>query len=43
MTRFYQQRLRKSLPLPVIALPHLFLDEMTAQAISLLADRLEAA
>jgi anion-transporting ArsA/GET3 family ATPase len=43
MTRFYQQRLRKSLPLPVISLPHLFVDEMSPQAIALLADRLEAA
>ena len=43
LTRFYQQRLHKSLPLPVVSLPRLFLDEMSPAAIALLADRLEAA
>lgn len=43
LTRFYTQRLRRALPLPLITLPQLFHDEMGPKAISLLADRLEAA
>jgi len=42
LTRFYQARLRKALPFPLVSLPYLFEEEMGAGAIRALAERLEA-
>jgi anion-transporting ArsA/GET3 family ATPase len=42
LTRFYETRLRRSIPVPVVALPYLH-EEIGPQSIRLLAGRLEAA
>jgi anion-transporting ArsA/GET3 family ATPase len=42
LTRFYQGRLRKALPLPLVSLPYVFDEEMGEAAIRTLAERLEA-
>ena len=42
LTRFYQGRLRKALPLPLVCLPYLFHEEMDVDSIRTLAARLEA-
>jgi anion-transporting ArsA/GET3 family ATPase len=42
LTRFYETRLRRSVPVPLVALPYLY-EEIGPQSIRLLADRLEAA
>jgi anion-transporting ArsA/GET3 family ATPase len=43
MTRFYQDRLRRTLPAPVVTLPHLFASPLDLAALRILAQRLEAA
>jgi len=43
LTRFYQTRLRRALPLPMVSLPFLFEEELGPASIRLLASRLEAA
>jgi anion-transporting ArsA/GET3 family ATPase len=44
LTRFYQTRLRRALPLPVVPLPHLLIEEELGPAsLRLLAERIEAA
>jgi anion-transporting ArsA/GET3 family ATPase len=42
LTRFYQTRLKKALPLPLVSLPYVFAEEMDEEAIRALAERLEA-
>jgi anion-transporting ArsA/GET3 family ATPase len=42
LTRFYETRLRRSVPVPLVALPYLH-EEIGPQSIRLLAERLEAA
>jgi hypothetical protein len=41
LTRFYQTRLRKALPLPLLSLPYVFDEEIGEPAIRALAERLE--
>jgi anion-transporting ArsA/GET3 family ATPase len=43
LTRFYQTRLRRSLPLPLVTLPYLFGDQVSAEGLDVLAERIEAA
>jgi anion-transporting ArsA/GET3 family ATPase len=43
LTRFYQTRLKRALPLPMVSLPFLFEEELGASSIRLLAERLDAA
>ena len=43
LTRFYETRLRKSLPLPLVLLPFLFREEIGSAEVALLAARLSAA
>jgi len=43
LTRFYLQRLRRRLPAPLLALPHVFTDELDLADLRRLSDRLEAA
>jgi anion-transporting ArsA/GET3 family ATPase len=43
LTQFYQTRLRRALPLPLLSLPYLFDEEIGPSAIERLARRLEAA
>ncbi len=43
LTRFYEQRLRRSLPLPLVSLPYLYREALDLQDLRLLASRLEAA
>jgi anion-transporting ArsA/GET3 family ATPase len=43
LTRFYQNRLKRALPLPLVSLPFLFEEELGLSSIRLLAARLEAA
>jgi anion-transporting ArsA/GET3 family ATPase len=43
LTRFYETRLQKSLPLPVVRLPFLFREEIGPAEVALLAARLAAA
>jgi anion-transporting ArsA/GET3 family ATPase len=43
LTRFYETRLRKALPLPLVRLPFLFRDVLDERDLMLLASRLEAA
>jgi len=43
LTRFYQARLQRALPLPLVSLPYLFGDSLGADALRALAQRLEAA
>ena len=43
MTRFYQTRLRRALPLPLVSLPFLFQERIGRTEVEALADRLEAA
>jgi anion-transporting ArsA/GET3 family ATPase len=43
LTRFYETRLRKSLPLPLVRLPFLFREEIGPAEVALLAARLAAA
>lgn len=43
LTRFYETRLRKALPLPLVCLPFLFRDVLDERDLLLLASRLEAA
>jgi anion-transporting ArsA/GET3 family ATPase len=43
LTRFYQTRLRRSLPTPLVSLPFLFRDSLGVEDVQLLAERLEAA
>jgi anion-transporting ArsA/GET3 family ATPase len=40
MTRFYQTRLKRALPLPLLSLPFLFHEELGPAALRILADRL---
>jgi anion-transporting ArsA/GET3 family ATPase len=42
LTRFYQTRLKRSLPLPLVTLPYLFDDPIGPESLRLLADRLAA-
>jgi len=42
LTRFYQARLKKALPLPVLSLPYLFDDPFDSTSLGRLAERLEA-
>jgi anion-transporting ArsA/GET3 family ATPase len=41
LTTFYQTRLKRSLPVPLLSLPYLFREELGPEDIRLLADRLE--
>jgi anion-transporting ArsA/GET3 family ATPase len=41
LTRFYQRRLKRSIPLPLVTLPYLFDDPIGPESLRLLADRLE--
>jgi anion-transporting ArsA/GET3 family ATPase len=43
LTRFYEARLRRSLPLPLVRLPFLFREEIAPAEVALLAARLAAA
>jgi anion-transporting ArsA/GET3 family ATPase len=43
LTQFYQTRLRRALPLPLVSLPYLFDDDIGPSSIERLAQRLEAA
>jgi len=43
LTRFYQTRLRRSLPSPLVSLPFLFRESLTIEDVRALAARLEAA
>jgi anion-transporting ArsA/GET3 family ATPase len=43
LTRFYQARLRRAMPLPLVSLPYLFVDQIGPRQVEALADRLEAA
>jgi anion-transporting ArsA/GET3 family ATPase len=43
LTRFYQARLKKDVPLPMVTLPYLFKEELDEAAIRLLSQRLAAA
>jgi anion-transporting ArsA/GET3 family ATPase len=43
LTRFYEARLKRTLPLPVVRLPYLFREEIGPAEIALLAERLAAA
>ncbi len=43
MTRFYQGRLKRALPLPLVSLPFLFQEQIGPAQVEQLADRLEAA
>jgi anion-transporting ArsA/GET3 family ATPase len=43
LTRFYEARLKKSLPLPLVRLPYLFREEIGPAEVALLAERLAAA
>ena len=43
LTRFYEARLRRELPLPLVSLPYLFVESLDADALRSLAARLEAA
>lgn len=43
LTRFYQDRLRKTVPLPLVTLPYLFREELGPAELRLLAERLAAA
>ncbi len=43
MTRFYQDRLRRTLQVPMVSLPHLFTSPLDLAALRILAQRLEAA
>ena len=43
LTRFYQRRLKRSLPVPLLSLPHLFRDGLGGADLEELARRLEAA
>jgi anion-transporting ArsA/GET3 family ATPase len=43
LTRFYQQRLRRSLSVPLVSLPYLFDEAIGPEALELLAARIEAA
>lgn len=43
LTRFYQRRLKRSLPVPLVSLPHLFRDGLGPADFEELARRLEAA
>jgi anion-transporting ArsA/GET3 family ATPase len=43
MTRFYQGRLRRALPLPLLMLPFLFQEQIGPAQVEQLADRIEAA
>jgi hypothetical protein len=43
LTRFYQNRLKRALPLPMVSLPFLFEEDLGLSSIRLLAARLEAA
>ncbi len=43
LTRFYQQRLRRALDVPLVSLPFLFRERLDVDALHTLADRLEAA
>ncbi len=42
LTRFYETRLKRTLPLPLLTLPYLFREELRLSEIRLLAERLEA-
>jgi anion-transporting ArsA/GET3 family ATPase len=41
LTRFYQTRLKRSIPLPLVTLPYLFDDPIGPESLRVLADRLE--
>ncbi len=43
LTRFYETRLKRALPLPLVRLPYLFRDVLDERDLHLLASRLEAA
>lgn len=43
LTRFYQARLKRALPLPLVTLPFLFEDRIGPDSLRLLAERFEAA
>ena len=43
MTQFYEARLRRALPLPMVSLPYLFDEEVGPSSIERLARHLEAA
>jgi hypothetical protein len=43
LTRFYQSRLRRLLPLPLVCLPFVFDEELGPASLRLLVERLEAA
>ena len=43
LTRFYEARLKRTLPLPVVRLPFLFREEIGPAEVALLAERLSAA
>ncbi len=43
LTRFYQNRLRRVLPLPLVSLPFLYQEEIGPDALRALAARIEAA
>lgn len=43
LSRFYERRLRRALPLPLVRLPYLFGEELAPDELKTLADRLEAA
>lgn len=43
LTRFYQTRLRRALPLPLVSLPYLYREELGAADLEVLAERLERA
>jgi anion-transporting ArsA/GET3 family ATPase len=43
LTRFYEQRLKRTLPLPLVSLPYLYREALDLQDLRLLASRLEAA
>ena len=43
LTRFYQQRLRRALDVPLVSLPFLFRERLDVDALHTLAERLEAA
>jgi anion-transporting ArsA/GET3 family ATPase len=43
LTRFYESRLKKVLPLPLVRLPYLFREEIGPAEVALLAERLAAA
>jgi anion-transporting ArsA/GET3 family ATPase len=43
LTGFYQARLRRALPLPLVSLPYLQVEELGQSSLRLLAERLEAA